>query len=315
MKDPAKEFEKSLKLIKESQNILIISHRNPDGDTIGSNLTIRYLLENEFNKTVTSLCIDSLPESLEFLLNGYHFEHSANLKEFDLIIIVDCSSLEQAAFKIPKNAKVLNIDHHASNIEFGTVNLVNSEAASTTEIIYELFEYLNITLTPHQATCLLGGLYTDTGSFMHSNTNARSYEISAKLLKAGACLQKIIKYMFRTKTIEQLKLWGKVLSNARINKHGSLITKVTETDYKETNSNPRDLTGVVNYLSAVPNCKMSILLAEDTKGNVRGSIRTADSETDVADICQQLGGGGHKKAAGFTIPGKIVSEEVWRIEE
>lgn len=120
--------------------------------------------------------------------------------------------------------------------------------------------------------------------------------------------------MFKTKTVDQLKLWGKVFENTRINNKNTIISKVTENDFKNTNTNPRDLAGIINYLNSIPDGEMSILLSEDLKGNIKGSVRSGIGNIDVADLCKQFGGGGHTKAAGFKIPGKIISKEIWQIE-
>lgn len=315
-----KDFENLSKEFKKFKNFVIISHRNPDADTIGANLALKQILTDNFGKKVTSACADVVPISLKFLQGSNKIRQQIDLNNYDAIISVDCSSKKQMKFsetiknfnkyKIP----IINIDHHASNNNYGRTNFVDPDSSSTTEILFKYFEYSKIKITPQIATDLLAGIYCDTGSFMHSNTNAGNYKIAEKLLSLGASHSKIIKYMFKTKTVDQLKLWGRVFSNTRMNKQKAIVSKVTGRDFNETNTNPRDLSGIVNYLNSVPNCKMSILLSEDMKGNVKGSVRSGHGNIDVADLCEQLGGGGHTKAAGFTMPGKIVSEEVWRIE-
>jgi phosphoesterase RecJ-like protein len=268
-----------------------------------------------FNKNIISACADPLPFSLLFLPESKSITHEISLNKVDCIISVDCSSKDQMKFPITKkDIPLINIDHHTSNNKFGSTNIVVTNAASTSEILYQLFEYLKTPISPQIATYLLSGLYCDTGSFMHSNTSAEVYKIASKLMNAGASLTQIVKNMFKTHTIEQLKLWGKVLNNARLNKKGTLVSKITASELKETNASPRDLTGIINYLNSVPNVNMSILLSEDLHGNVQGSVRSAKDGINAAEVCEQLGGGGHEKAAGFTIPGKIVSEEIWRIE-
>jgi len=319
MENFLKQFEKAAFLIEQSERILIVSHRNPDGDTIGANLALKQIFTGT-GKQIISACADQIPVSLVFLPGATNMEIPVNPHDFDLIVSVDASSPEQIKYEElisiinKKKIPVINIDHHATNKNFGTVNLVIDDAASTTEVLYHFFEYLKATITPQIATCLLAGIYSDTGSFMHSNTKQETFKISADLFARGAAVSLIINNMFKTHTIEQLRLWGRVLENARINKNGSMVSKVTQSDFDSTGGSPRDLTGIINYLNSVPNTKMTILLAEDTKGNVKGSIRTQNDKIDATKISGKFGGGGHAKAAGFTIPGKIVSEEIWRIE-
>jgi phosphoesterase RecJ-like protein len=314
MKNLQKDFEKAVNLIKKHKNILIISHRNPDGDTVGANLALKTVLSKHFGKKVSSACADPLPESLKFLPESDSFIMQINKEKYDLIISVDCSSKDQLKFNEIENP-IINIDHHPTNNNYGSVNIVDPDAASVTEILYDFFKFIEVDITPRTATNLLAGVYNDTGSFMHSNTTAYTYKIASVLVEAGASWSQIVENMFKTQSVQQLKLWGRVLSNARINKKGTIVSKVTQSDFKETHSSPQDLSGIINYLNSVSQSKMSILLAEDMHGHVKGSLRSKEDDIDVAMICEKFGGGGHKKAAGFTIPGKIVSEETWKIDD
>lgn len=316
-----KAFKSITNEFKNHERFLIVSHRNPDADTVGANLALKKLLKEEFKKEAVSACADKIPSNLNFLKGSNEFLRQIDLNDYDAIVSVDCSSKKQMKYpeklsdfekhKIP----IINIDHHISNDKYGRLNLIDTTSSSTTEILFKYFEYLNVPITPCVATSLLAGIYCDTGSFTHSNTNINNYKIAERLMSKGAMHSKIVKNMFKTKTVNQLKLWGKVFSNARINNQKTIVSKVTKDDFLKTNTSPKDLTGIVNYLNSVSSCEMSILLAEDMKGNVKGSIRSENGDTDVADLCKQFGGGGHQKAAGFKIPGKIISEEVWKIEK
>lgn len=320
MKLKDKDFKVITDEINKYERFVIISHRNPDADTIGANLALKDIITKKFHKKADSACADVIPVTLRFLKNSENIKQQISLKSYDAIISVDCSSKRQLKFtetiknfdkyKIP----IITIDHHASNNGFGKTNLIDADSSSTTEILYKYFEYLDFPVIPDIATCLLAGIYCDTGSFMHSNTSSENFQIAEKLMRKGANHKKIIKNMFQTKTVNQLKLWGKVFLNTRKNKKNTIVSKVTGDDFEKTNTNPRDLSGIINYLNSVPGSKMSILLSEDMKGNVKGSLRSGPGNVDVSYLCEQLGGGGHKKAAGFTLPGKIISEEVWKIE-
>ncbi len=309
-------FDKALKKILEANHIVVVSHRHPDADTIGTNIALRIVLENNFQKTVTSVCADPLPDTLFFIKDGYVIQ-SEMPENFDCVIAVDCSNIDQTKFpeKISKAKNVINIDHHATNTKYGNINIVDDKASSATEMLYMIFKNIEIPFSRHSATCLLAGIYNDTGSFMHSNTDKNTYLIASELQKNGADVRTIVKNLFKTNSIEQLKLWGRVLSNARLNKKGNLVSKISAHELEETNASPRELAGVINYLNCVPESKLTILLSEDLNGNVQGSMRSGNKDDiDVSSLCEQFGGGGHKKAAGFTIPGKIVSKEFWKIE-
>lgn len=311
------EFEKALKIIKEANHIVLISHRHPDADTIGANIAMRMVIERTFHKKVTSVCADPLPANLLFLKKKANYNIKNALPDnYECVIALDCSTIDQTKFanEINKKTKLINIDHHATNTNYGDLNIINPEASSATEILYYCFEHFGLNYKSHEATCLLAGIYNDTGSFMHSNTNKETYYIAGKLQEKGANLKKIVKKLFKTHTVEQLRLWGKVMSNARLNQKGTLVSKISARELDETNASPRELAGVINYLNCVPESKMTMLLSEDLNGNVQGSMRAGNEDIDVSALCEQFGGGGHKKAAGFTIPGKIVSKEVWKID-
>lgn len=320
-----KEFKEAKNLIEKAERILIVSHIHPDGDTVGANLALKMTLEDNFNKEVIPFCYDSMPESLDFLKDSDSFLNIESLKtekipinEIDLFIVIDCSSTTVTNLSIlSKKLKtpVINIDHHATNSKYGSLNIIDSESASTCEIIYSFLEFLKTPITRDIATCLLAGIYCDTGSFMNENTTHKSFQVSKMLTEKGANIQIIIKKMFKTHSIEKLRLIGKVFQNAKRTHQGGIVSKITKNEFHEIKASPYDVTGIVNYLNTIPGSKFSVLLSEDFKGNIKGSVRTNDDKIDASKISQQFGGGGHKKAAGFNIPGKIVVDEVWRIEK
>jgi len=295
MKAIISEFKKTLETIQTKNHIVLISHRHPDADTIGANIAVKFILENNFGKRVTSVCADPLPSTLLFL-KKHNVIESTLPKDYDCIIALDCSNEEQTKFPkiIEKEKNIINIDHHATNTKFGSINIVEPDASSATEILYNLFEHFNIDYSRHVATCLLAGIYNDTGSFMHSNTKKETYEIAGKLQAKGADIRTIVKNLIKTHSIEQLRLWGKVLLNSRLNKKGTLVSKVSTEELNETNASPRELAGVINYLNCVPESKMTILLSEDLNGNIQGSMRSGNNDIDVSSLCEQFGGGGHK---------------------
>ncbi len=315
MKTLISTFKKALKAIEKSNHIVLLSHRHPDADTIGSALAMAHALKNKYSCTITCVCADPLPESLIFLKQE-HVIRKKIPKQCDCIIALDCSTPEQTKFPIitKKDIRLINIDHHTTNTRYGDINIINPHAASATEILYHLFKATDLSYNSHIATCLLAGMYNDTGSFMHSNTTQETLKTAGELQKKGANLQKIVKELFNTHSIEQLRLWGKVLSNARINDKGTLVSKISTQELEETNASSRELAGVINYLNCAQEAHMTILLSEDSKGNIQGSMRAGKEDVDVSALCEQFGGGGHKKAAGFTIPGKIIAKETWTIE-
>jgi len=306
-------------LLKNANNILILSHRGPDGDTIGSNLALRHALEEQWGKKVTSACVDPPPDYARVLKGAYHYVNDFNLTDYDLRISVDCGAHYMFRFHETKpeilthDVPFINIDHHPSNDNFGTHNLVHDTAAAAVFTVYHLLKYLHFKITPDIASALLLGLYFDTGSFMHSNTTSEVLEMGGELISYGADRRTIVKALLHTNPVAQLRLWGRVLKRARLSQKHAVISAITEQDFIECDATPEDLSGVIDFLNAVPESKFAILLAEDQKGNIKGSMRTQRDDIDLTKLAGIFGGGGHKKASGFTLPGKLEQEITWKI--
>jgi len=305
--------------LKNAAHVLIISHRHPDADTIGSNIALRLVLEKH-GIQVTSACVDGLGPGIDFLPHGKDFIHQIDPENFDVYVTVDAGSVSQAAFpeKFPEmlNGKktFITIDHHPSNQGYGTLNLVVNNAASTTLVLYRLFQKWEEIITPEIATCLLYGLYYDTGSFMHSNTSDQVYTVAGELMSRGADQKSITKHLFKERTIEQLKLWGQVLDGITVTNDNVAVSCVTDKNLEDIGATNHQLSGVIDYLSMIKENRYATLLCEDGEGRIRGSFRTRRDDVDVGNMAQSLGGGGHKKASGFTIEGKLKEEIKWTIE-
>jgi phosphoesterase RecJ-like protein len=305
-------------LLKTSERIVILSHRQPDGDTIGANLALRMALQ-QWKKSPISACIDPPPEYTLLLSGVYDFVNDFDTNAVDLLIAVDCGAHYMTRFHekkpeiLSKKIPFLNIDHHPSNDHFGTHNLVHETAAAACFTVYHLLKYLNFTITREMATCLLLGLYFDTGSFMHSNTTPEVLEMAQDLMNKGADFKKIVKGMFHTNTVGQLRLWGRILTRARLNQQGAVVSAVTNQDIQECGASSEEVGGVIDFLNAVPESKFSLLLSEDGRGNVKGSLRTQNENIDLSQLAGLFGGGGHKKASGFSIPGRLQPETTWKI--
>jgi bifunctional oligoribonuclease and PAP phosphatase NrnA len=306
-------FQEALNLIHAANRIVIISHKSPDADAIGANLALREPLER-IGKHVTSACIDPVAPSCQFLHKADTFVQTFNPADFDLIITVDCGGYKLVGFPISTDeSKILNIDHHPSNEHFGTVNIVMPESPATCIMLFLIFTSFNWEITQTMATALLHGIYFDTGSFMHSNTTPEALRIAARLKAHGADHKACVKHQFRSASLEKLKLWGRALSRLDINSKQAVVSAITEEDYTESNASFGDLSGLINYLTHIPEARFSMLLAEDKHGNIKGSLRTQNDDVDLSEIAQLFGGGGHKKAAGFTIPGKLKEKTIWEI--
>lgn len=310
-------FQAAKERIAKAQKIVLLAHRKPDGDTLGATLALHFGLR-AMGKETTLACWDTPADVYHFLPDIERFVTDFSPSLFDLGIVSDAGASYMTKFheRYPDLFTVLpfiNIDHHPSNDNYGAVNIVHPTAASTTMITFAFLKYCGMPVTRQMATALLTGLYTDTGSLRHSNTTPEVYRTAAALLKLGGNLPLIINTIFKTKPLGTLRLWGRVLSNIRTNEDGVTLSVATNQDIKDCDSDEEALSGVIDYLNAVPDAKFSVLLSEDSMGHVKGSFRTMRDDVDLSAIAGVFGGGGHKKAAGFTIPGRLAQEVRWHI--
>ncbi len=300
-----------LQSIEEAKSILLISHKKPDCDTLGSNLALHQLLK-EKNKKVSSFCLDPVPEYLEFMPYSHKIknDHLMFRKKYDLIIVLDSGSLEYAGVKhlidsmsyIPK---IINVDHHASNPHYGNINLVIKDASSTCEIIHRLFNDWNIQYNQEIAENLACGLITDTGGFKNPATTYQCLISAGELNKKGANIFKITNRTLNNTNINNLKLWGIAFSRIeKIKKYDLIYTYLTKQDFINCKANKNDTEGLVNFLHIIKEGKITMVLQEGENKDIKGSLRTT-SNINLSKLAQALGGGGHEKAAGFTLQGKL----------
>lgn len=320
----SEEVKKLANVINESSNILLVIHRHPDGDAIGSILSMtNYLLE--LNKQVVCFCIDAPSENFYYLENIKDIKNNIEIIEknnFDLCITLDCADMSMTKIsEILKNKNfkfgLVNIDHHVTNNKFGNINIVIDKASSTSEVIYIIFKTLNIKINLSVATCLLTGILTDTNNFTNGGTTIKSIESASELLKIGANIKDIINANFFNKSVKTLNLWGEALKRITYDeKLQIVVTAIFDDDIKNFNLTDVDATeGISNYLNNLSKeIKCSLVLKDNGNGKIRGSLRTTRDDIDVSNIALAFGGGGHKKAAGFEVDGKLVfNNNMWQI--
>jgi phosphoesterase RecJ-like protein len=311
------EIESIGALIERSNKILIIPHKSPDGDTIGAALGLYQVFKN-LGKEPEVRCFDPPPVAFSFMPNVEVIKVGLEELNYDSIFIVDAGATHLTGFNeshpqlFDKSLEVVNIDHHGSNDFFGKYNMVDSQSPSATALIYEMLNALDLQIDRHTATCLLTGIYTDTGSFMHSNTSSEIMRIAARLLAKGANLRGISKDIFKTTKISTMRLWGRVMKNTYQTSDSVTMSVITKKDFEDTGADYSEMTGAVDYVNAVPNSKYSVILTE-RDGKVKGSLRTLKEEIDVAKVASIYGGGGHTKAAGFTVSGRLEKEIRWKV--
>lgn len=317
-------FQKIKEEISKAREIIVITHRHPDGDALGSLLGMGHYLTLA-RASYTLFCLSPVPEYLQFLPGRDSITSDKTMlleKEYDLVIILDSGDLEYAGVheyfhRLKGLPVVINIDHHPTNTHYGHVNLVQPKVSSTSEIIYHFLDYHRVPITKDVATSLLTGILTDTGSFSNLSTTPLSLEVSSRLMAHGARVKEIINHTFQNKTLPQLQLWGRALSRLKEDKKTGIITTVlTQQDFEELGMDDDSSEGIANFLNNIEGAKAVIVLREKSDGTIKASLRTTQADVDVAQIAKFFGGGGHKKAAGFSLKGKLVeTDRGWKVVE
>jgi len=310
-------------LILVARKILIMVHQKPDGDALGSGLAFSEFLDT-LGKANDFFSLGPIASSADFLPGRKKIKSDFGkiaLSDYDLLIILDCGDLKQTGIEtelraLPPNLPIINIDHHRTNENFGVLNILDPESSSTAEIVFALFETLNFPISKDAATLLLTGLITDTANFSNPATTFASLEAAGKLLSRGAKLGEISSNVLQNKSLDVLKFWGIILSRLSENKElGVVTTVITKEDLDLANLDEEALDGVTNFLNNLKGAKIVLVLKALEDGKIKGSFRTTTPGIDVSRLAKTFGGGGHAKAAGFTIPGKLVKiEGGWRIE-
>ncbi len=306
-------FGKIAGLIQVAERVLLVADGKPDGDSIGSSTAMYTWLKRE-GKPVSIFCAASLPSTLLYLDGAHDVTNDPNIftQPFDLVITFDASDIRHAGIenllpKLPIPYQLVVIDHHATNTRYGHLNAIWTDACSTAELVYQFFMLMGIHMDSPMATSLLTGILTDTSCFSNAGTTSQGMEAAGHLCALGARHPEILRQLVQNKSMPTLKLWGLALSRLHYNETLNLTsTYFLLDDLKEIpDADEEAMEGLSNFLNAVCGGSETILvLREMANRTVKGSFRSI--RRDISKVAKLLGGGGHKKAAGFTVPGRIV---------
>jgi phosphoesterase RecJ-like protein len=308
--------------INNYQKILLMIHEDPDGDTLGGTVALFLVLKN-LGKDVEMVCKDPIPKPFLFLKETEKIKKDILFGDFEVIIIIDCGDLRRTGFaerlkkfsRIHKN--LINIDHHPKNDlwKIANLNFVDQKVSSAAELVWQIIKKLETRISKEIATAILTGIYTDTGGFKHSNTTPETLRVASELLSYGAKLKEITRNVALNRSVASLRLWGVALSRLRKNNDLQVVSSViTRQDLQDCHATYFDLTGVVNLMNTIPDSKAAILFFETPEGQIRASLRTEKENVDVSQIAKLFGGGGHKKAAGFTVAADLkLNNSHWEI--
>lgn len=284
-------------LFETSESILILAHVNPDGDAIGSSLSLYNALLNMHYKP--DIVIVDAPETFSFLPNFDKIKNETD-KEYDLVIVVDTATLERVGQEEHyfENAKfTLNIDHHISNTKYANYNYVSGNIPACCQYLYEIYKELDIEITKEVAECLVTGLLTDTGGLQYDNVNTKTFEMALELSKQ-VDIPCIYKKVLATKTKVQFELEKIAISRLEFHKDNKIVfTYLTEEDIISQNAKSGDYEGIVNIGREIEYVEVSIFIREINNA-YKISLR-GNGKINVSEIAKNFGGGGHFNAAGF----------------
>jgi bifunctional oligoribonuclease and PAP phosphatase NrnA len=294
--------------LRGHDRFLVTAHENPDGDALGSLLSMHLALRTMGKDSRMYLAGPApLPGEYRFLALDDLVREPPEDHAERVLVAVDCAQanriggdsavLERARLKV-------NIDHHHDNTRFGDVNLVSPEASSTGELLVDLFRELGVPLTPELAEPLYTALVTDTGRFQYANTTPKALRLAADLVEAGADVHRVFQGVYESVQFAKLKLLARALERAQVHEGGRVVVSyLVRADFPEVGAAEPYSEGIIDYLRAVEGAELAALIREPPRGGSparKVSLRSSIDEMDVSAIARKSGGGGHRQAAGFS---------------
>ncbi|MDD5428627.1 MAG: bifunctional oligoribonuclease/PAP phosphatase NrnA [Candidatus Omnitrophica bacterium] len=305
-------MEQVIAAIGKYDKFLITAHVNLEGDSLGSQLGMKALLDS-LGKTAVIVDNDAVPEHYKFLPKAAEVSNDLAAKyDFEAAIVLDCPTLKRIGKvqKLIAGKFVINVDHHVSNEKFGNINWVDPNASSAGEMVYKIYKEMGVKLTKEAALALYIAILTDTGSFNYDNTSSVTHEIAGELLGYGITPASVSESVYERRSVADIKFLSKVLSTIKLNKEGDVAyLEVTKAMLKETGADLIKSEGFINYARSVEKVKVAVIFKEDAAtGKINVSFRSK-GEADVNKIASFFGGGGHVKASGCVIEGSLAEVE------
>jgi phosphoesterase RecJ-like protein len=303
--------------LRAARDVLVVSHENPDADTLGAGLALRSIVE-ALGGRASLVCSDPPPPLYGFLPGIGDFRTDPEEgRPYDLLVIVDCGSLDRIGAVRERHAALFErlstvvIDHHASNGAAGPADWVDPGAAATCELVALLATDLGVSLAAGagaRAAALVAGSVMVTATVAHPHATPRTLAVSAALVDGGAPLSEISRRLYRSKPDAQLRLFGRVLGRLETAGAGLVIhSTLTEADVAETGALSAHSEGIIDLLSQAETAEVAILFKEAGPAATRISVRTRPGGVDATVLTGRYGGGGHARAAGASIPTGIAA--------
>ena len=294
--------------LRNRDRFLLTAHEGPDGDALGSLLGMHQLLRLLGKDSVMFLAAKEFPLPVEYRflpLEEVFHEPPADMAD-RTVVFLDCGNIDRMPvdFLTEGGNTVINIDHHHDNTRFGDYNLVQVGASSTAEIVYDLAVLLGVRLTSEMASALYVGLVTDTGKFMYESTTAHTHRVVAELIEAGVDIDDTYRRLYEHVPLEKVRLVSRALDQIhRYCDERLVMTYITSAEYKATGAGEEMTEGVIDHLRSFDGAKVAAVvreLGERGGGARKGSLLSSEGDVDVSAIARKRGGGGHKRAAGFS---------------
>ncbi|HEX4186858.1 MAG TPA: DHH family phosphoesterase [Solirubrobacteraceae bacterium] len=300
--------EQVLARIREDSRFVLATHENPDGDALGSLVGMNGLLTALGKESAIFISSDDMPLPDEY--EGFPLEGLISSPPEDVaertVVFLDCGNIDRNSASVLRDgAHLLNIDHHHDNTNFGTLNYVVPDACCTAEIIWDLMGGLGVRPSPTVAQALYIGLITDTGRFMYENTGPRAHLMAAELIEAGVDVPAVYERLYENVQPAKLALLATALEHVQRFDSGELtLASLSAEDFLRAEAKESYSEGIIDHLRAVRGTKVAALVRQligpDRKGQRKVSLRATDDTIDVSAIARAQGGGGHRRAAGFT---------------
>jgi len=298
-------LKRAAKMLLESDNIVILTHQNPDGDTLGSAFSLYYTL-TKLGKKVRVENEKAIPKKYAFLHTGY--EHLDFEEEFVVAVDIASTSLFGKGMEKYYDRVDLCIDHHKSNTFYAKETLLKTDVAAACEIVYDVIIKMTGEISSQALLCIYTGISTDCGCFKYSNTTSKAHEIAALALERGIDIYKVNQAMFESKSRPQLDIEKAALSGLTFYHGGKCaVIVITNELLLKTGAEESDLDALPAMTRQIQGVEVGVVIKEREKGEFKVSMRTG-RVPDASVICANFGGGGHAGAAGCTLYGNV--EEV-----
>ncbi len=295
-------LRKTVRFLKKHNNYIILTHASPDGDTLGAAYALYYGLK-ECGKVASVICPDVIPSKYSYFAKNSDDIDSAHAT----VVAVDVADrrLLGALDEVYGDKVDLCIDHHISNVKYAKKLCLDAEASATCEVIFELLSLMKVNINNVTAKALYTGIATDTGCFKYSNVTAKTHSIVSQLYEYDINAPEINRIMFDTKSKKLLELERMVLDTAEYHFDSRcILLAVTAEMQEKTGCAGPDLEGIAVISRSVEGVKAGITVKQVDDDEYKISLRTFEP-LDASAICRELGGGGHKGAAGATLKGSL----------